>query len=72
MTDTAKFVDDVTASIATWHGVAPPNAVALRMLGDLEKIIRDFEALRGTLRFEDEPSSFEAALAEAASIGIRA
>ena len=30
-----------------------------------------FEALRGTLRFEDEPSSFEAALREAASIGVR-
>jgi hypothetical protein len=27
--------------------------------------------LRGTLRFEDEPSSFEAALREAASIGGR-
>ena len=67
----AKFVDDMTASIATWHGVAPPNDVALRMLGDLEKLIRDVEALRGTLRFEDEPSSFEAALREAASIGVR-
>ena len=51
--------------------MAPPNDVALRMLGDLEKLIRDFEALRGTLRFEDEPSSFEAALREAASIGVR-
>jgi len=71
VTVTAKFVDDMTASIATWHGVAPPNDVALRMLGDLEKLIRDFEALRGTLRFEDEPSSFEAALREAASIGVR-
>jgi len=71
MTDTTKFVDDMTASIATWHGVTPPNAVALRMLGDFEKIIHDFEALRGTLRFEDEPSSFEAALTEAASIGVR-
>jgi hypothetical protein len=71
MTEKAKFVDDMTASIATWHGVAPPNDVALRMLGDLEKLIGDFEALRGTLRFEDEPSSFEAALREAATIGVR-
>jgi hypothetical protein len=71
MTDRTKFVDDMTASIATWHGVTPPNAVALRMLGDLEKIIHDFEALRGTLRFEDEPASFEAALREAATIGVR-
>ncbi len=66
-----KFKEDTVASIATWHGVQPTNEVALRMLGDLEKLIRDFEALRGTMRFEDEPSSFEAALREAASIGVR-
>ena len=72
MTVKAKFADDMTASIATWHGVQPPNEVALRMLGDLEKLIRDFEALRGTMRFEDEPASFEAALVEAASIRVRA
>jgi len=62
----------MVTSIATWHGVQPPNDVARRMLGDLEKLIRDFEALRGSLRFEDEPASFEAALVEAASIGVRA
>ena len=72
MTEKSKFADDMTASIATWHGVTPPNDVALRMLGDLEKLIRDVEALRGTMRFEDEPASFEAALVEAASIGVRA
>jgi hypothetical protein len=66
-----KFKEDMVASIATWHGVQPPNEVALRVLGDMEKLIRDFEALRGTMRFEDEPSSFEAALVEAASIGVR-
>ena len=71
MTAKTKFVEEMAASIATWHGVAPPNDVAWRMLGDLEKIIRDFEALRGTLAFEDEPSSFEAALREAASIRVR-
>ena len=71
MSEKSTFVDDMTASIATWHGVAPPNDVALRLLGDLENLIGDFEALRGTLRFEDEPSSFEAALREAVSIGVR-
>jgi hypothetical protein len=71
MTAQTKFVNDMTASIATWHGATPPNDVALRMLGDLEKMIREFETLRGTLRFEDEPSSFEAALLEAASVGVR-
>ncbi len=72
MTEPTKFVDDMTAAIATWHGVTPPNAVALRALAELERTIADFAALRGTLSFEDEPSSFEAALLEAASAGLHA
>ncbi len=66
------FVADMTRYIDTWHGVAPPNPVATRLVADLAKIIADFEALRGTLRFEDEPSSFEAALLEAATVGVPA
>lgn len=34
------------------------------MAAELATTIRGFEALRGTLAFEDEPSSFEAALQE--------
>jgi hypothetical protein len=72
MTTSAEFVEASVAAIATWHGIAPPNDVALRMLADLQRTIGEFEALRGTLRFEDEPASFEAALLEAAKIGIAA
>lgn len=72
MTTDEEFVYAITAAIAAWHGIAPPNDAALRMVADLRKTIRDFEALRGTLRFEDEPSSFEAALLEAASVGVEA
>ena len=61
------FVDATVAMIATWHGVKPPNDAALRMVADLRKIIGDFEVQRGALLFEDEPSSFEAALLEAAT-----
>jgi hypothetical protein len=64
------FTDDAAALISTWHGVVPPNDVALRMLDDLARTIAEFEALRGTLRFEDEPASFETALLEAASIEV--
>ena len=45
-----------------WTGVACPNAAGRRALEDFPALIREFEALRGTLVFEDEPSSFEAAL----------
>ncbi len=50
------------ATIARWHGIAAPNEPARRMAADLAAVIRGFTGLRGTLRFEDEPSSFEAAL----------
>ena len=61
------FVDTTVAMIAAWHGIAPPNAAALRRVADLRRIIADFEAQRGRLQFEDEPSSFEAALLETAA-----
>jgi hypothetical protein len=49
-------------SIAAWTGITPPNDPARRMAADLASVIAAFEALRGTMKFEDEPSSFEAAL----------
>jgi hypothetical protein len=56
------FSAEVEATIARWHGITAPNAPARRMAAELIVTIRAFEALRGTLAFEDEPSSFEAAL----------
>ena len=56
------FLAETETTIARWHGVVAPNQPARRMAADLAGIIAEFEALRGTLRFEDEPSSFEAAL----------
>jgi hypothetical protein len=59
-----EFVAEIESTIARWHGVAAPNEPARRMAADLIETLRAFTALRGTLRFEDEPSSFEAALRE--------
>jgi hypothetical protein len=59
------FEAEIEATIARWHGIVAPNEPARRMAADLINTIRAFEALRGTLVFEDEPSSFEAALHEA-------
>jgi hypothetical protein len=56
------FETSVEATIARWHGIKPPNDAALRLAAELAATIEAFEALRGTLVFEDEPSSFEAAL----------
>ena len=58
----ADFAAEVEATIARWHGITAPNDAARRLAADLENTIAAFEALRGTLVFEDEPSSFEAAL----------
>jgi hypothetical protein len=56
------FEAEVEATITRWHGIAAPNDPARRMATELISTIRAFEALRGTLAFEDEPASFEAAL----------
>jgi hypothetical protein len=56
------FLARTEETIARWHGIQPPNDPAKRMAADLSEAILAFEAVRGTLVFEDEPSSFEAAL----------
>ena len=56
------FESAVESTIARWHGISPPNDPAKRLAADLATTIAAFEALRGTLVFEDEPSGFEAAL----------
>jgi hypothetical protein len=47
-----------------WSGVAPPNAASGDFARGLGEAIQGFERMRGQLAFEDEPSSFEAALRE--------
>ena len=47
-----------------WSGIAPPNAVGRDFARGLADAIQGFELARGQLAFEDEPSSFEAALQE--------
>ncbi|MBW6397343.1 hypothetical protein KPL78_05745 [Roseomonas sp. HJA6] len=61
-------VPQIAEAIRLWSGVTCPNAAGKRGLEDFCALIKDFEAQRGTLVFEDEPSTFEAALrAEAES-----
>lgn len=59
-----SFLAEIEQTIARWHGITAPNEPARRMAADLIETVRAFEALRGTIAFEDEPSSFEAALRE--------
>jgi hypothetical protein len=56
------FLARTEATITRWHGIKAPNRPAKRLAAELSDTIAAFEALRGTLVFEDEPSSFEAAL----------
>jgi hypothetical protein len=56
------FETEVEATIARWFGIEAPNAPARRLAAELAATISAFEALRGTMTFEDEPASFEAAL----------
>jgi hypothetical protein len=56
------FVERIERAIRDWHGISVPNPQARRMAAELADVIKGFERQRGRLRFEDEPSSFEAAL----------
>ena len=56
------FLPDTEKSITRWFGVTAPNEPGRRLAAELADTIRAFEALRGTMAFEDEPSSVEAAL----------
>lgn len=52
----------IQQQVEHWSSVKVPNAQAREMADALDNVIKGFERLRGTLQFEDEPSSFEAAL----------
>ena len=54
----------VEADVARWLGVVPPSPVAREFAKGMAGLIASFEKLRSELQFEDEPSSFEAALQE--------
>jgi hypothetical protein len=54
----------VEAYVESWQSVLPPNTAAADSVRGLAGLIEGFEKLRGQLAFEDEPSSFEAALQE--------
>lgn len=47
-----------------WSGIAPPNRASRDFSRGLVEAMQGFERTRGQLVFEDEPSSFEAALQE--------
>jgi hypothetical protein len=56
------FETSIEATIARWFAITPPNDPARRLAAELEATIAAFEALQGTIVFEDEPAGFEAAL----------
>ena len=57
-----EFLAKTEAFIEAWHGIKPPNAPGKQLAKELALTVDAFTAQRGRLRFEDEPSSFEAAL----------
>jgi hypothetical protein len=57
-----ELVVPTMEAIRRWSGVAVPNAAARHGLADHVALIAELEAVRGTMVFEDEPSSFDAAL----------
>lgn len=56
------FKDVVEGGIEAWQGIPPPNMAARVFAADLAASLDALAAVRGQMRFEDEPSSFELAL----------
>lgn len=57
-----EFADTLKQYSRAWSGVECPNEAAEVGLSDFPGLIRELATLGATLVFEDEPSSFEAAL----------
>jgi hypothetical protein len=59
-----KIERQVAEQAKLWSGVSPPNSASEEFARGLADIAKGFERIRGEMAFEDEPSSFEAALRE--------
>ena len=57
-----EFVVPTMEAIRRWSGIAVPNAAARHGLADHAALLAELEAIRGTMAFEEELSSFDAAL----------
>jgi hypothetical protein len=56
------FLTETEKTIARWFGIEAPNEPGRRLVAELADTIEAFARLRGSIGFEEEPSSFEAAL----------
>jgi hypothetical protein len=59
-----KIESQVEEQAKLWSGIGPPNPASDDFARGLAEVAKGFERTRGQLVFEDEPSSFEAALHE--------
>jgi hypothetical protein len=58
------FEQQVAEQVKVWSGIVPPNEASRDFARSLLEAMQGFERTRGQLVFEDEPSSFQAALQE--------
>ncbi|OCJ44910.1 hypothetical protein A6U92_16940 [Agrobacterium rubi] len=62
--DTEKMLEAARVQGKCWSGVVLPSDIAARQAKLLESTWKGYVALHATLGFDEEPSSFEAALRE--------
>ncbi len=63
------MIPPMQEAIRRWSGVAPPNEAARHGLANMAALIAELERVRAGLVFEDEPSSFDAALRDLRETG---
>lgn len=67
--DAAKATEFVRGAALYWSGIAPVHPAGDFLAGQLAETRSGFAALRGQMPFEDEPSSFVAALLDTRETG---
>ena len=67
--DQAHAIAFVATAAAYWSDINSPHPAADYLAGQVDETRKGFEALRGTMAFEDEPSSFVAAIFETRETG---
>ena len=65
----ARAVACIESAAAFWSDIKSQHAAADYLAGQLSGTKEDFTNLRGTMNFEDEPSSFVAAILETRETG---
>lgn len=71
MTNEDDVVDRLIDQVRFWQDMEPPNETSRKALQELKVTIANFKSMRGNARFDDDPTTFEQALTEISTFGLK-